>query len=253
MSGRHTVGCGLRSGDSLRPGVALAPQDPHVIVEIHLDGVPLAGDVPLSDRLPVAGHGRVCLGELVVGLLEAVARHWARGRAHEQPGDGPADPGRDLLVPGDLVVGLAEDVLGNDVHSPPVGEVGPGCVIAGVRADVHGRVTHAEHYRPPAPAKKWSYTSVTGLRGGHRMACQGCTTSSQLDFDFSMAFQPIYDAVAGREWGYEAQVRGLSGEGAFEILSEVSAEQKYRFDQDCRVKAIELASRLFLAVGELML
>lgn len=85
------------------------------------------------------------------------------------------------------------------------------------------------------------------------MACEGCTTSSKLDFDFSMAFQPIYDAVAGRVWGYEALVRGMSGEGAFEVLSKVSAEQKYRFDQDCRVKAIELASRLFPAGEDLML
>ncbi|MBG6182044.1 EAL domain-containing protein [Arthrobacter sp. CAN_A1] len=85
------------------------------------------------------------------------------------------------------------------------------------------------------------------------MACNGCTTSSQLDFDFSMAFQPIYDAVAGRVWGYEALVRGLSGEGAFDVLSKISPEQKYRFDQDCRVKAIELASRLFPTGEELML
>jgi len=85
------------------------------------------------------------------------------------------------------------------------------------------------------------------------MACEGCTTSSKLHFDFSMAFQPIYDAVAGRVWGYEALVRGLAGEGAFEVLSKVSPEQKYRFDQDCRVKAIELASRLFPADEELML
>jgi EAL domain-containing protein (putative c-di-GMP-specific phosphodiesterase class I) len=42
------------------------------------------------------------------------------------------------------------------------------------------------------------------------MACEGCTTSSKLNFDFSMAFQPIYDAVAGRVWGYEALVRGLA-------------------------------------------
>lgn len=89
--------------------------------------------------------------------------------------------------------------------------------------------------------------------GGLNMACNGCTTSSQLDFDFSMAFQPIYDAVAGRVWGYEALVRGLSGEGAFEVLSKISPEQKYRFDQDCRVKAIELASRLFPAGEDLML
>ncbi|MET1020965.1 MAG: EAL domain-containing protein [Arthrobacter sp.] len=68
-----------------------------------------------------------------------------------------------------------------------------------------------------------------------------------------MAFQPIYDAAAGRVWGYEALVRGLSGEGAFEVLSRVSPEQKYRFDQDCRVKAIELASRLFPAGEDLML
>ena len=77
------------------------------------------------------------------------------------------------------------------------------------------------------------------------MACDGCSTSRKLDFDFSMAFQPIYDVVDHRIWGYEALVRGLNGEGAFEVLSRVLPEQKYRFDQDCRVKAIELASRLF--------
>ena len=68
-----------------------------------------------------------------------------------------------------------------------------------------------------------------------------------------MAFQPIYDAAAGRVWGYEALVRGLSGEGAYEVLSRVSTEQRYRFDQDCRVKAIELASRLFPKGEDLML
>ena len=85
------------------------------------------------------------------------------------------------------------------------------------------------------------------------MACAGCTTSAKLDVDFSMAFQPIYDADAGRVWGYEALVRGRSGEGAYEVLSKVSPDQLYRFDQDCRVKAIELASRLFPAGEDLML
>ena len=85
------------------------------------------------------------------------------------------------------------------------------------------------------------------------MACGGCTEASKLDFDFSMAFQPIYDAVERRVWGYEALVRGGSGEGAYEVLSKVSSEQLYRFDQDCRVKAIELASRLFPAGEELKL
>jgi EAL domain-containing protein (putative c-di-GMP-specific phosphodiesterase class I) len=79
------------------------------------------------------------------------------------------------------------------------------------------------------------------------LACDGCATSSRLDFEFSMAFQPIYDAAAGRVWGYEALVRGVAGEGAHDVLKRVSPEQKYRFDQDCRVKAIELAARLFPA------
>lgn len=85
------------------------------------------------------------------------------------------------------------------------------------------------------------------------MTCEGCSTASSLDFEFTMAFQPLYDAVADRVWGYEALVRGASGESAFTVLSNVSAEQTYRFDQDCRVKAIELASRLFPAGEDLML
>ena len=75
--------------------------------------------------------------------------------------------------------------------------------------------------------------------------CPGCKTAKPLDFNFSMAFQPIIDTAAGKVWGYEALVRGMAGEGAYSILSRVSAEQKYRFDQACRVKAIELASRLY--------
>ncbi|MET0449287.1 MAG: EAL domain-containing protein [Aeromicrobium sp.] len=85
------------------------------------------------------------------------------------------------------------------------------------------------------------------------MACQNCRDSVRLDFDFSMAFQPIYDAAAGRVWGYEALVRGMAGESASSVLAQVSPEQKYRFDQDCRVKAIELASRLFPAGEDLKL
>lgn len=85
------------------------------------------------------------------------------------------------------------------------------------------------------------------------MTCEGCTTSTRLDIDFSMAFQPIYDATHARVWGYEALVRGLTGESAATVLSQVSPEQKYRFDQDCRVKAIELASRLYPAGEDLKL
>ncbi|KQT54380.1 diguanylate phosphodiesterase [Aureimonas sp. Leaf454] len=75
--------------------------------------------------------------------------------------------------------------------------------------------------------------------------CEGCRSGTELDFNFSMAFQPIYDTAAERVWGYEALIRGTAGEGAYEILSRVGDDQRYRFDQACRVKAIELAALLF--------
>lgn len=83
--------------------------------------------------------------------------------------------------------------------------------------------------------------------------CEGCRSGGELDFGFSMAFQPIYDVGAERVWGYEALIRGLGGEGAYSVLSKVTPEKKYLFDQSCRVKAIELASRLFPAGSDLQL
>ncbi|WP_404475249.1 EAL domain-containing protein [Vreelandella venusta] len=59
-----------------------------------------------------------------------------------------------------------------------------------------------------------------------------------------MAFQPIVDVEKRRIVYYEALVRGTNGESAFSILEQVTDELMYRFDQECRVKAIELASEL---------
>jgi EAL domain-containing protein (putative c-di-GMP-specific phosphodiesterase class I) len=75
--------------------------------------------------------------------------------------------------------------------------------------------------------------------------CTGCQGGEPLGIDFTMAFQPIVDIVAERVWGYEALVRGLNGEGAGQILAQVTDTNRYKFDQACRVKAIELAGRLF--------
>lgn len=58
-----------------------------------------------------------------------------------------------------------------------------------------------------------------------------------------MAFQPIVDIVEGRAFAYEALVRGPSGESAASILARVTQENRYAFDQQCRVKAIETAAR----------
>ena len=54
-----------------------------------------------------------------------------------------------------------------------------------------------------------------------------------------MAFQPIVDIVTGRPFAYEALVRGDDGAGAATVLAGVTPENRYAFDQQCRVAAIE--------------
>jgi EAL domain-containing protein (putative c-di-GMP-specific phosphodiesterase class I) len=77
--------------------------------------------------------------------------------------------------------------------------------------------------------------------------CGACADGIAPPFAFSMAFQPVVDVAAGRVYAYEALVRGPDGEGASTVLSQVTLANRYAFDQSCRVKAIELASRLGLA------
>ena len=75
--------------------------------------------------------------------------------------------------------------------------------------------------------------------------CLGCRDDEPLGFEFDMAFQPIVDAARQRVWGYEALVRGPNGEGAASVLSRVTEANRYRFDQLCRIKAIEKAAERF--------
>lgn len=63
---------------------------------------------------------------------------------------------------------------------------------------------------------------------------------------FRMAFQPIVDIQERRIYGYEALVRGPQGESAFSVLSQINADNRYAFDQACRVMAIEQAAALGL-------
>jgi EAL domain-containing protein (putative c-di-GMP-specific phosphodiesterase class I) len=75
--------------------------------------------------------------------------------------------------------------------------------------------------------------------------CVGCREDVQLPFEFKMAFQPIVDLAAQKIWGYEALVRGVNGESALSILSQVNDDTRYRFDQASRVMAIQTAGALF--------
>ena len=73
--------------------------------------------------------------------------------------------------------------------------------------------------------------------------CRACQTANPI-FPFTMAFQPIVDVKESRIDAFEALVRGVAGEGAGHVLAMVDATNLYAFDQACRVKAIDLASRL---------
>ncbi len=78
-----------------------------------------------------------------------------------------------------------------------------------------------------------------------KQTCEACSDGLALSFDFSMAFQPIVDVECGRVYAYEALVRGPNGEPALDVLKQAE-ENRYAFDQMCRVKAITLAAKLGL-------
>jgi len=80
-----------------------------------------------------------------------------------------------------------------------------------------------------------------------QVTCRDCLARKPLDFDFSMAFQPIVDIHHRSIYSYDALVRGLNGEPAGQVLEKVQEDNRYYFDQACRVTAIRLASELGLA------
>jgi len=81
------------------------------------------------------------------------------------------------------------------------------------------------------------------------MPCVACKDGIDFDLPITMAFQPIVDIRSETVFAYEALVRGKDGQGAGEVLSAVSVENRYAFDQLCRKTAIELASGLDLTAS----
>lgn len=76
-------------------------------------------------------------------------------------------------------------------------------------------------------------------------SCVECRNGESFTLPFSMAFQPIIDVRTSQVFAHEALVRGPAGEGAGTVLSVIDASNRYAFDQQCRVKAIELAASLY--------
>ncbi len=74
--------------------------------------------------------------------------------------------------------------------------------------------------------------------------CVECADGEGLDFEFTMAFQPIVNARTRTIYAHEALVRGLNNEGAMKVFEHVNDSNRYRFDQACRTTAIKLAAEL---------
>jgi len=74
--------------------------------------------------------------------------------------------------------------------------------------------------------------------------CGQCRHEGKLDFDFTFAYQPIVNITTKSVYAHEALVRGINGESAYSILSQVNDTNRYWFDQACRVEAIRGAAAL---------
>ena len=75
-------------------------------------------------------------------------------------------------------------------------------------------------------------------------ACPSCASGERLGFRFSYAYQPIVDTAKRQIFAHEALVRGVNGEPAPSVLAQVTEDNRFRFDQACRVKAIKTAAQL---------
>lgn len=90
----------------------------------------------------------------------------------------------------------------------------------------------------PAPN---SYSCHSAKEHG---ACPSCASGERLGFRFAYAYQPIVDIDSREIFAHEALVRGPDGEPAPSVLSRVTEDNRFRFDQACRVKAIKTAAKL---------
>ncbi len=89
--------------------------------------------------------------------------------------------------------------------------------------------------------------TIKNESGHPSVNCSECTDRTGLDFDFTMAFQPIVNTTTRELFAQEALVRGLNNESALSVFDNVNNTNCYRFDQSCRVKAIRLAATLNVA------
>jgi EAL domain-containing protein (putative c-di-GMP-specific phosphodiesterase class I) len=76
---------------------------------------------------------------------------------------------------------------------------------------------------------------------GVQGSCGACRDGKGLDQAITMAFQPIVDVATRTVFAHEALVRGADGAPANVVLAAVDEDNRYAFDQACRIRALECA------------
>ncbi len=76
--------------------------------------------------------------------------------------------------------------------------------------------------------------------------CRACRGGKDFTPGIAMAFQPIVQVDTRTVYAGEALVRGPQGESAASVLAAVDEDNRYAFDQACRIKAIEAAAHIGL-------
>jgi len=85
---------------------------------------------------------------------------------------------------------------------------------------------------------------MRNVKNYRELGCSDCLNGTALDFDFTMAFQPIVDVSTRTVFAQEALARGIGNLPANTVFQNVNDDNRYAFDQACRVKAVSLAARL---------
>lgn len=96
----------------------------------------------------------------------------------------------------------------------------------------------------PVSSRSGQFPPAFRALEGSPADCAACARGEQVGFAFDYAFQPIVDLRSRAVFAHEALVRGPAGESAASVLAQVNEHNRYRFDQACRVKAIQGAAAL---------
>lgn len=86
--------------------------------------------------------------------------------------------------------------------------------------------------------------AISSAARGEKRVCEACKSEQKLDIEFEYAYQPIVDIASRSVFAREALVRGPNGESAYSVLAQVTDQNRYQFDQACRVKAVKTAAAL---------